>query len=213
MKNFSEWIKEEHPEFQIDEVHPWLKTAALLGASAAAGIGGEEARKAAYEPHNSIIPSVRTAAYDRYDAERTREMEAEKYPSKRPETIPNLPSKLIRGKLNKGSLGFDQGLHDILQNAIKKHKSGQKLSPEESHVLNSSDYDVNSADDETLAKNSSYPSQFDIAKQQGKTLVYPTKGERLYGQTQNFPDVNAAPLDQQDPVIKAYYAKYPHRLK
>jgi hypothetical protein len=184
MKNFNEWLEENHPDFQIDEVHPWIKAAALLGASGAAGIGGAITHDTIYEPHNSIFPSVRQAAYDQMDAK---------------------DKEIASQKISK---------HDMLQNAIKKHELGQKLSPEESHLLHSSDYHINSPRDrEILAKNKKYPSQFDIAKKQGKDLVFPTRGERLYGQTANFPDHKFAPLDQQDPEIQAYYAKYPHRLK
>ena len=185
MKNFNEWMREQHPDFQqIDEVHPWLKTAALLGASAAAGIGGEEARKAAYEPHNSIIPSVRHAAYDRMaekeDAERKAEVE---------------------------------GREAFLRNAIEKFERGEPTSREERMAMEKSGYHLGVVTHDGRRVPPDPTSQGAIAKRQGKTLVW-NRGDRVYPAPPEagLHNYNFAPLNQQDPEIQDYYAKHPERF-
>lgn len=174
MKTFNEWLEENHPECLVDEgildslgrskfVRNAVATAGLVGA----GLAGEEGRKAIYEPHNSIIPSVRVAAYEKTRAD----MNSEKIERERKKAF--------------------------LQAAIEKFERGEVPSKEERAVLGKSGYLDDKMHDHEGRKVTPDPnSQAAIAKRMGKTLVYPYEdgiGERVFGQTQKFPRVNAAP--------------------
>jgi len=174
MKTFHEWLENAHPECLIDEglidslgKSKFVRNAVAAAGLAAGGIAGVEAHRTAYEPHNSAFPSVRQAAFDRRVADEDA-AEASRRASK----------------------------DSFLQRAIGKFERGEETSTEERIALRRSGYLDGKMIDHLGRKVTPDPdSQAAIAKRMGKTLVYPTRGERLDGNA-NFPDVRTLPFEE-----------------